>query len=207
IGVDMDSSASRDPERLLEQARAGEEAALGQILERYRNYLALLARLQIGRRLQAKVDAQDLVQEVFLQAHRHLAVFRGTTEAELARWLREILATVLANELRRYLRTKRRDVNLERDLAAEMEHSSRLMDRGLFAKQSSPSQQAARREEAVWLADLLGHLSEDHREVLILRHLEELSFPEIARRMDRSADAVKKLWARALIALRGSLEV
>jgi RNA polymerase sigma-70 factor (ECF subfamily) len=203
----MDSSASRDPERLLQQARAGQEAALGQLLERYRNYLALLARLQIGRRLQAKVDAQDLVQEVFLQAHRHLAVFRGTTEAELARWLREILATVLANELRRYLRTKRRDVNLERDLAAEMEHSSRLMDRGLFAKQSSPSQQAARREEAVWLADLLGHLSEDHREVLILRHLEELSFPEIARRMDRSADAVKKLWARALIALRGSLEV
>jgi RNA polymerase sigma-70 factor (ECF subfamily) len=203
----MDSSASQDPERLLQKARAGEEAALGQLLERYRNYLALLARLQIGRRLQAKVDAQDLVQEVFLQAHRHLAVFRGTTEAELARWLREILATVLANELRRYLRTKRRDVNLERDLAAEMEHSSRLMDRGLFAKQSSPSQQAARREEAVWLADLLGHLSEDHREVLILRHLEELSFPEIARRMDRSADAVKKLWARALIALRGSLEV
>jgi RNA polymerase sigma-70 factor (ECF subfamily) len=203
----MDSSASRDPERLLQQARAGEEAALGQLLERYRNYLALLARLQIGRRLQAKVDAQDLVQEVFLQAHRHLAVFRGTTEAELVGWLREILATVLANELRRYLRTKRRDVHLERELAAELEHSSRLIDRGLFAKQSSPSQQAARREEAVWLADLLGHLSEDHREVLILRHLEELSFPEIARRMDRSADAVKKLWARALIALRGSLEV
>jgi RNA polymerase sigma-70 factor (ECF subfamily) len=202
-----DSSASRDPERLLQQARAGEEAALGQLLERYRNYLALLARLQIGRRLQAKVDAQDLVQEVFLQAHRHLAVFRGTTEAELTSWLREILATVLANELRRYLRTKRRDVNLERDLTAELEHSSRLIDRGLFAKQSSPSQQAARREEAVWLADLLGHLSEDYREVLILRHLEELSFPEIALRMDRSADAVKKLWARALIALRGSLEV
>src|SRR5262249_37141120 len=153
------------------------------------------------------VDAQDLVQETFLQAHRHFERFRGETEQELAGWLREILAATFANELRRYLGTRRRDARLERELAVEFDRSSRLMDRGLFADQSSPSQQGARREEAVWLADLLGRLPEDYREVLILRHLQELTFPEVARFMNRSVEAVKKLWARALISLRSALEV
>jgi RNA polymerase sigma-70 factor, ECF subfamily len=107
-------NASVDVEGLLGRASARQQGALGQLLEHFRNYLALLARMQIGRRLQGKLDAQDVVQETFLQAHRHLAVFRGTTGEELASWLREILATVLANEVRRYVGTKRRDVRLER---------------------------------------------------------------------------------------------
>src|SRR5262245_12947799 len=138
------NSGTLTAESLLRQAHAGNQAALGHLLERYRNYLALLARVQIGRRLQGKVDPQDLVQETFLQAHRHFPTFRGTTEEELASWLREILAATFANELRRYLGTKRRDIRLERELAVEFDRSSRLMDRGLFADQSSPSQQAAR---------------------------------------------------------------
>ena len=65
-----------DPESLLRRARAGDSAALGELLELYQNYLLLLARVQIGRRLQSKVDAADLVQETFLEAHRHFAQFR-----------------------------------------------------------------------------------------------------------------------------------
>src|SRR5689334_17428277 len=82
------SNAVPSPEQLLSLARAGSSQALGQLLEVYRNYLALLARLQIGRRLQGKVEAADLVQETFLAAHRDFARFRGTTEGELVRWLR-----------------------------------------------------------------------------------------------------------------------
>jgi len=201
------NSGTLTAESLLRQAHAGDQAALGRLLERYRNYLALLARVQIGRRLQGKADPQDLVQETFLQAHRHFPTFRGTTEEELAGWLREILAATFANELRRYLGTKRRDIRLERELAVEFDRSSRLMDRGLFADQSSPSQQAARHEESVWLADVLGRLPAAYREVLILRHLQELSFSEVAHSMNRSVEAVKKLWARALISLRSALEV
>jgi RNA polymerase sigma-70 factor (ECF subfamily) len=196
-----------DPERLLAEARAGDAGALGELLELYRNYLSLLARLQVGRRLQGKVDATDLVQETFLEAHRDFRQFRGHTEPQLIAWLRRILATNLANLVRRYQGTRRRDLNLERELTFELDQSWQALDRGLVAQQSSPSHQAARREQAVLLADALERLPEDYREAIVLRQLEGLSFPEVARRMDRSEDSVKKLWARGLARLRRSLEV
>ncbi len=198
----MYGAADVDPIRLLALAQGGDSAALGLLLELYRDYLTLLARLQISRRLQSKVDATDLVQDTFLQAHRHFAGFRGTTEAELAGWLREILATTLANLVRHYCGTQRRDVRLERDLAAELNESSRVLDRAFVAKLSSPSQQATRREQAVLLANALGRLPADYREVLILRHLEGRKFAEVAQRMGRSIDSVKKLWTPALAQLR-----
>src|SRR5438552_13878705 len=160
----MSPAAGPDPEQLLVLARAGSGGALGQLLEQYRSYLTLLARLQIGRRLQGKVDAADLVQETFLKAHRDLARFRGRTEAELVHWLRQILVANLAMQVRRYCGTQRRDVRLECELAVAMDHSSRILDRGLVAADSSPSQRAARREQAVLLANALPQLPEDDRE-------------------------------------------
>jgi RNA polymerase sigma-70 factor (ECF subfamily) len=201
----MGPSTSRDPGYLLPLARAGDKQALGRLLELYRNYLTLLARLQFGRRLRGKADPSDVVQEAFLGAYRDFACFRGTTETELVAWLRKVLATTLAGLARRYYGTQRRDPRLERDLCAELEQSSRAIDHALVRTDSSPSQQAVRREQAVLLADALGQLSEDHREVIVLRHLEGLSFPEVAERMGRSVEAVKKLWARALVALRLTL--
>jgi RNA polymerase sigma-70 factor (ECF subfamily) len=201
----MTCSTTADPEHLLCLARAGSGPALGQLLELYRPYLTLLARLQIDRRLQGKVDPADLVQETFLEAHRDFSQFQGMTEAELTGWLRTALVTNLANLVRHYVGTRQRDVRLERELAAELDRSSRDLDQALAAAQSTPSQQAARREQAVLLAEALGRLPEDYREVIILRHLEELSFPEVARRLGRSVDSVKNVWARALARLRRSL--
>ncbi|HEY8504102.1 MAG TPA: sigma-70 family RNA polymerase sigma factor [Gemmataceae bacterium] len=194
-----------DPENLLQAARVGDPTTLGQLLELYRRYLALLARVQIGQRLQGKVDASDLVQETFLEAHRNFARFRGTSEAQLVRWLREILAAKLADLLRRYLGTQGRDVRLEREIAEGFDRSSVMLGCGLVAAQSSPSQQAARREQAVLLADALDKLPEDYREAIVLRNLEGLTFPEVAKRMGRSLDSVEKLWLRALARLRQTL--
>lgn len=190
---------------LLAGARAGGEEALGRLLERYRAYLLLLARVQVGRRLQGKVDPADLVQETFLEAARHFRQFRGTSEPELTAWLRQILAGCLTHLLRRYLGTQARDVRLERELGGELEQSSQALDRGLIADQSSPSQRASRREQAVLLADALERLPPDYREAIVLRHIEGLTFPEIASRMGRSVDSVEKLWARALPKLRRAL--
>jgi len=175
---------------------------LGQLLDAYRHYLSLVARLQIGRRLQGKVDASDVVQEAFLNAHRSFAQFRGKTETELLAWLRQILVSHLVNLVRRYHGTQRRNIRLERELAAEVDRSSRDLDPALFAKQSTPSQQASRREQAVLLANALQKLPEAYREVIILRHLEGLSFPEVAERLGRSVDSVDKRWVRALARLR-----
>jgi RNA polymerase sigma-70 factor, ECF subfamily len=192
-------------DELLRQARAGDGPARGQLLERYRSYLIMLARMQIGRRLQGKVDPSDLAQETFLEAHRDFAQFRGSTEKEMAAWLRRIFVSNLANLIQRYYGTRRRNLRLERELDAELEQSSRALDFGLVAKQSSPSHVVARREQALILAEALEHLPNDYREVLALRHLEELSFPEVAQRMGRSLDSVKNLWARALARLRREL--
>src|SRR5215212_10957955 len=113
-----------DATELIRRARGGTDDALGQLLARYGNYLGLLARVQVGRRLQGKLDPADLVQDTFLEAHRHFPGFRGTTEPEFAGWLRQILAGVLANTLRRYFGTKARDPRVEQDLRAGLDQSS-----------------------------------------------------------------------------------
>ena len=190
---------------LLTQARGGSEQALGRLLESYSTYLTLLARVQIGRRIQGKVDAGDVVQETFLEAHRQIGNFRGTTEAELVAWLRKILAGQLALTFRRFLGTKGRDVNLERDLGAQLDQSSQAMDGGFVASTSTPSQHVSKREQAVLLADALDKLPPDYREVIILRHLEAMPFADVAARMGRSEDSVQKLWVRALANLRRSM--
>jgi RNA polymerase sigma-70 factor (ECF subfamily) len=197
-----------NPEQLIEQTKV-DAAGLGRLLELYRNYLRLRARIEIGRHLQGKVDASDLVQETFLEAHRHFGQFQGGSESQLVRWLGQILAAKVANLVRHYLGTQGRDVRRERELGGDAEHSSRWVDPGLVASVSSPSQQAVRREQDVLLADALDRLPEAYREVIVLRHLEGLTFPEVARRMGRSLDSVEKLWLRARARLRqafGGLE-
>lgn len=194
-----------DPDGLLRLARDGDSSALGRLLEMYRAYLTLLARLQIDRRLRDKADASDLVQETYLRAHQGFCEFRGATEAELLAWLRQILASKVIDFLRRFCPNQGRDVRLERRLAGELDRSSAGAQSLVFSE-STPSQQAIRREQAVLVADALKRLPDHYREVIVLRHMEELSFPEVAQRMERSLDSVKHLWARALAALHRELE-
>jgi RNA polymerase sigma-70 factor (ECF subfamily) len=207
MDLNADNRVAVDPERLLQSARAGDGESLGRLLGLYERYLGLLAQVQIGKRLQGKVDAVDLVQETFLEAHKNFGKFRGENEAQLIGWLRQILAARLAVTFRHYLGTQGRDIRLEREIEAAFDHSSVLLDRGLVAPQSSPSQQACRREQAVLLADALAELPEAYRQVIVLRHLEGLTFPEVAARMQRTLDSVNKLWMRALIQLRELLGV
>jgi RNA polymerase sigma-70 factor (ECF subfamily) len=201
----MPGDVEPGPGQLLQQARAGNAEALGQLLQTYRRYLAFLAGLEIGRRLQGKVDPSDVVQEAFLGAHRDFAGFRGTTEKEFTAWLRQVLASVLANLVRHYQGTQRRDVRLERQLVLDLEESAQALDRALIDAGASPSQQAASREQAVLLANALARLPDEQRQLLVLRHLEGLTFAEVARRLGRSPDSVKKQWPRALAALRRAL--
>jgi RNA polymerase sigma-70 factor (ECF subfamily) len=201
----MSGVSAPDAEQLLSQARAGDGTALGRLLERYRPYLGFLAGLQVGRLLRDKVDASDLVQEAFLGACRDFEQFRGATEGEFLGWLRSILGSLLANLARHYQGTQRRDVRRERRLGGEPGQSSQAPELGLAASCSSPSSQAARREQSVLLAEALGRLDADDRELLVLRHLEGLTFPEVAQRMGRTLDQVKKHWPRALARLRRAL--
>jgi RNA polymerase sigma-70 factor (ECF subfamily) len=201
----MKAPAMADAMTLLEQARAGDAAARGTLLEAHRPYLTLLAQLQIGRQLQGKADPADIVQETFLEAHRDLAAFRGATAAEFAAWLRQVLARNLANLLRRYYGTQARDPRLERSLAADLDQSSLALGTVPAAAESTPSRQAARREDAVRLAAALASLPPNYRDVLVYRYLDGLRFPQVAVRMGRSLGSVKKLWVRALARSRKAM--
>ena len=201
-----DSIDNELPEELIEAAVTGDDGAFGRLLARYSNYLTLLARVEVGRRLQGKLDPADLVQETFLEAHRHFPTFRGTTEPEFVGWLRRILAGVLANTVRRYFGTKARDPRLEEELQVGFDQSSCILAGQLISPGSSPSEAAARREQAVLFADALDRLSEEYREVIVLRHLEGLTFTAVGERMGRSVDSVEKIWLRAVAKLRKTVE-
>lgn len=189
---------------LLTSAR-NDPAALGRLLEQFRNYLRLLARIEIGKRLQGKVDASDVVQEAFLDAHRYFPAFRGGSEAQFTAWLREILAGTLANQVRRYFGTQARDPRLEVGLRADLDQSTAGMGAIPVDPQTSPSQRAARAEQSLLVADAIGRLPDDYQSVIVLRHLEGLTFPQVAERMGKTVDSVEKLWVRALAQLKKAM--
>lgn len=200
------NTSAENLQALLGLAQQGDEAARQQLFDLYRSYLVTLARPQIHRRLQGKVDASDLAQESLLEAHRCFAQFRGASAPEFAGWLRSILAHRLAHHVRRFLDAKARDAKLECSLAVELDDASSILDRGLAGKGESPSQLAVARESSVMIADALESLPDDYRQVIFLRHFEGLSFAEVAESMDRSVDSVEKLWMRALARLRRNVK-
>jgi len=187
--------------QLIEEARREEPGALDRLLDAYRNYLRLLARTGLDVSLQGKADPSDLVQDALLKACQHFGQFRGTTDAELAGWLRQILARCLADFVRR-CRTGGRRVGREQSLDQLLDRSSQAMERILATDAASPSGSAERRDLGVMLSDALAQLSEDHREVIVLHHLEGLGWDAVARRMGRTSGAVRMLWTRALKELR-----
>jgi RNA polymerase sigma-70 factor, ECF subfamily len=173
------------------------------VIERFRGYLAVLARLQVAARpwLAAKFDASDLVQETLLKAHTARDQFRGRSPAEMAAWLRQILARTLANELRALGQAKR-NVGAERSLEADLEASSCRLDAWLAADQSSPSEPVLWQEQAEAIAIAVEALAPDQREVVLLKHCEGLTLGDIATRLDRTPAAVAGLLRRALERLR-----
>lgn len=194
-----------NPDHLLQSARSGDAAALGRLLELYRNYLRLVTRSVVHGALQVRVDPSDLVQETFLKAHRGFAGFVGSSEPELVAWLREILIRNIADEAKRH-RRRSRDVRRQESLEAALERSSIAVHRALAAPLTSPSAQLENRERAVLLADAVAKLPSHYREVFVLRSLEHVPIEQIADRMGRSTNAVYKLWFRAMTTLKQELE-
>jgi RNA polymerase sigma-70 factor (ECF subfamily) len=174
-------------------------------LDRFYDYLRLLARLQLDPRLQAKLDASDIMQQALLQAHAHREQFRGQSDAELLGWLRTILANTLAEAVRHYA-TEGRAVACERPLPEHLVHSSGRIESWLASEQSSPSQRAMRVEELVRLAGALSQLAAEQRQVIELHHLKDWPVAEIARVMGRTKPAVMGLLVRGLKRLRGLLQ-
>jgi RNA polymerase sigma-70 factor (ECF subfamily) len=196
-------------EELLAMVREGKPDSLGQMLQSCANYVRLLASMQMDARLRSRLDASDLVQETFLKAHRDFHQFQGCTEGEFLAWIRQILAHTLAHAVEKHVLANKRDVRREVSLdrfRQALDRSTIQLEGMLAAPDATPSSHACRRESAVLLADRLADLSEDHRQVIILRHLEGASFQQVAERMERSEGAARMLWLRAIEQLRQLLK-
>lgn len=167
-----------------------------------RPWLKMLAERQIPAALRARVDPSDIVQQTLMDAWRGREGFRGTTHAERLAWLRVILARTLAHVHRDQLKTTKRGEGREQLLQAAIDGNSMRLEQLATASVSSPSAAAQRAEQALLLSAALERLPEDYREVLLLRHIEQLEHTEVAHRMNRSSAAVRMLWVRALEAIK-----
>ena len=173
-----------------------------QALARYGPYLRVLARLWADSRLRGKLDASDVVQETLLRAHQALGDFRGSDDAEMAAWLRQILSRTMADAVRRYC-SQKRDVGLERSLQASLTRSSARLEQWLGVEQS-PSERLMRQEELLRLAGALDSLPPDQQAAVELRHLRGLSLAQIASEF-RTPD-MGLSWAERFVGLDGKAE-
>ena len=177
----------------------------GPDLERYREYLRTLARLQLDDRLRGKLDLSGVIQQTLLEAHQARDQLRGLSEAQLAAWLRRALANNLADEARRLV-AQVRDVGRERPLQQSLDDSSARLEKLLVAEQTSPSHHAVRQEDLLRLTEALACLPGDQRSAVELHHLEGRTLAETAEVMGRTRSAVASLVFRGLRNLRRMLD-
>jgi RNA polymerase sigma-70 factor (ECF subfamily) len=172
-------------------------------LEQHRDYLLLLARVQLDPRLKPKLDPSDIVQETLLKAHQAIQQFKGQSASELAAWLRAILANTLADAVRKFTRQKG---DLEHSVERALEDSSARLEALLSSDEASPDDQAIHNEQLFRLAQALAQLPEEQRTALELKHLQGCSVAVISERMQRSKASVVGLLYRGLKKLRQLLE-
>jgi RNA polymerase sigma-70 factor (ECF subfamily) len=173
-------------------------------LERFREYLRLLAGLQLAPRLRGKVDLSGVVQQTLLDAHRDADRPRVRNDAQAAAWLRQILRNNLADEIRKH-GTKKRDAHLEQSLDAALEQSATRLEAWLAAEQSTPSQRVVRDEQILRLVEAIATLPENQRRAVEMHHLQGESLVAIAEEIGTTKPAVAGLLHRGLQALRKRL--
>src|SRR5438477_3946422 len=175
-------TAQTKAEQLFTSARAGSPSCLSELLALYANYLKLLVAAQLDNRLRVRVSPSDIVQESFFEAHRDFAEFRGKSMGEFVVWLRRIVVNNILRVVEQHVMAEKRDVRREvslEEIGRRLEQSTVRLETLLAEQAESPSGCAARREDEILLADTLARLPADYRDVIVLRHIEGLSFEEV----------------------------
>lgn len=192
------------PDAPLPPAPPPSEGERTQFLLKYAAWLRVLATHEIHRRFAGKFDPSDVVQQTLFEAWQGWERMQAVDEAQRLAWLRQVLAHQLAHFIRRH-RTQMRDAARELSLDATLCQSSQRLGALLHARDPTPSGAAIAVERQIALARALESLSEDYRQVILLRNFDDLPHHEVARRMGRSEAAVRMLWLRALAALSTAL--
>jgi RNA polymerase sigma-70 factor, ECF subfamily len=182
-------------DRELAAAHAGLQEHLGSLLEKYRPYLLAIAMAELPDQLGGKVGASDLVQETLIRGYENFGGFEGRSPEQLTFWLRSILLNYLHNVVKAYGAEKR-------DVSREQPVDSQIAQVG----PASPSQWLVAREQRERFNSALSRLPAEWRRVIQWRHRENLSFEEISRRLVKSEDTARRLWARAIRQLQLELQ-
>src|SRR5215469_3663646 len=195
---------SADTARLLEQARAGDQAALNELFARHRPRLRRMVELRLDRRLQPRIDASDVIQEAYVEAFTRLDEYLRERSYPLFLWLRLLVGERLLKLHRHHLGTQMRDAGLEVSIyrGALPAASSAALAAQLLGKHTSPTQAAVRAERMLRLQEALNTLDPLDREILSLRHFEELTRVEAAKVLDIEEGAAAKRYVRALKRLK-----
>jgi RNA polymerase sigma-70 factor (ECF subfamily) len=194
----------RDSPELLQRAAAGDERALQELFARYRDRLKRMVRLRLSRRLQGRVDDSDVLQESFLEISKKLPEYVQQPALPFFLWLRHMTGLKLAEVHRRHLGTQLRDADREVSLhrGGLPEADSVSLAAQLLGKLTTPSQAAIKAEQRIYVQEALNSMDPIDREVLALKHFEQLSTTEIADVLGLSKAGAGSRYLRAIKRLR-----
>lgn len=199
---------SSETSLLLRQADKGDPHALGELLDRHRERLTRIVSFRMDRRLQGRIDAADVVQEAYIDATRRYAEFARERAVPFFLWLRYLTIQKLAELHRHHLGVKARDAG--RDVSIYKgplpQATSAVLAAQLLGKQTSPSEAATRAELKLQLEEKLNALEEIDREVLAMRHFEQLSNTETAQVLGITESAASNRYVRAIRRLKVILD-
>jgi RNA polymerase sigma-70 factor (ECF subfamily) len=198
---------SNDTVTLLARARAGDHDALNAIFARHRDRLRRMVEMRLDWRLQARIDASDVIQDAFLDVAGRLDEYLRDPKLPFFLWLRLVVGEQLTNLHRHHLgvqmRDARREVSLYRDALPEA--SSAALAAQLLGKQTSPTQAAVRAERMLRMQEAINSLDPIDREIISLRHFEQLTRTEAAHVLGIEEATAAKRYIRALKRLKATL--
>jgi RNA polymerase sigma-70 factor (ECF subfamily) len=188
-----------DTEELLGRAREGDRGAREELLMHHRDRLRRMIAIRLDRRMAARVDPSDVVQEALTQASQRLSGYLRERPLPFYPWLRQLAWEKLIELNRRHIHAQKRSVTREESASLELPDESAIeLANRLMAPGSSPMNHLLRAEQRARVQAALKHLGERDREILVLRHLEQLSTAEMAAVLEISEGAVKTRHLRAL---------
>jgi RNA polymerase sigma-70 factor (ECF subfamily) len=198
---------SIDTRQLLDQARDGDRAAVERLLETHRAALRRMVDLRMDPALAGRLDASDIVQDVMLEASRRLADYLAKPVMPFHLWLRHLAKDHIIDAHRRHRKAQRRSLDREQPIvpAAWADRSSIELAAQFLDRQATPASAALRHELARRLAQAVATLDDDDRDIILMRHYEQLSNQEVSAMLGLTEAAASMRYLRAVRKLKGLL--
>jgi RNA polymerase sigma-70 factor (ECF subfamily) len=202
--MSTEGDRTREDETLLHRAGSGDAAAIGDLFTRYRPRLERMLGVRLDRRLQRRMDVSDVLQDVYLEMTRRLPEYAANASVPFYVWLRSLAGQRLVDLYRRHLGARMRAIDVEVSLhqGGVPQASSLSLAEQLAGGLTSPTQAASREELRLRLQEVLNTLEPLDREIIAMRHFEELTNVEVAEVLGIQKSAASKRYLRAVRRLR-----